>query len=92
MSESSKPKLSHMAGGIVLLVVNLIAGWMSGLRTGQGNGDAAIYMIVSAVLLPMAIIAITLIWRSQRNPRSIAKTFMLASVVVAISNYGNLFA
>lgn len=93
MPEDSKPKVSHVVGGIVLLLVNLIGGWLSGFRTGgESNTDAAIYMISSAVLLPLTIVAITLIWRSQRIPRSIAKNFMLASVVPAISNYGLLFA
>lgn len=92
MTEIAKPKTMHVVGSAVLLFVNLAGGWLAGIRTGaQSSADAAIYMLSTAVFLPLMIVAIALIWKSQRNAAACIKNFMLGSVLAAISNYGILF-
>ena len=92
MTEAAKPKTMHVIGSVVLLLVNLVGGWLAGIRTGaDSNADAVVYMLSSAVLLPLVIVAIALIWKSQRNAAACVKNFMLGSALAAISNYGILF-
>ena len=90
---TGEPKVLHVIVGSVLLVTNLAGGWLASVRAGaENNVDAALYAFSSAVLLPLTIVLIGSIWKSQRNSAGFARNFMLGGALSAISNYGLLFA
>ncbi len=83
---NTKPGTILLISTIVLILINGFLTFIMGSASGNSGAGLIGYILGGIFLIPLVVVAISSIWKRQRNLRSRTKVFMITSIVVLLIN------